>query len=1340
MNTCFRNIFRVILVSLVFLNFYSGIAQCAGTGTVVTICNKEIDPSLQAFNLFDALTGETAGGSWIAESNFDSDALDETTGLLNLWGINRFGPHSFTYMNPACDTSTATVIINLGGYPGESNQNPGTNNVCQILKADDDDDSNIIDLFIFIDTVNDLIGPDIEGVWSESAGNMALGVLTDEFFDFENVPIGTYTFTYTIPAVESCLERTATIDVEVRRSPNPGIPLNLYLCETDDMSGLTAVNLFSRLDGEDSNGEWTDANLPVTGEITSGTDFEINVENIYNSFGPGSYAFTYKVLPEHPICDEKEATFIVCIEEQLVLEGTVAVACDGIVDLSYNSALLDNGFYNLSYTVTGSTLGTYSNTESGLSFQNGMAQFDLLPGLSITASETLTIQIDDIAAPAVCGPTALCTSSVSVPSADFDMYIEPTITVSTTSGCELDDILITYTNTTDSVFNPIDGITSVTYSINTVNFTDEVNFANGNAVSNVPVERFMQGGNQLIFFETNSFVHCGDITRTSELNLIPAPPNPLYSIVPDDRCNATSLQFGFDSPSGEFISYNPVTFDIYQLGSEPQQFAPRDPSVSLTNNTQGDGIDINLTNSNDVSTLPDGNYVFIIRSVQNDNAPCRGLSQAEIDNYTALGIDIGLTQNGTEHIFDARLTFTIGDPEPVSLIKKSFEVCLLTGPVTLSDLSIFAGPDVDVIVKDQSGNELQDTYDITQDEVFMAVFKSAITGCDLGTDQITVTVVEDASTPVLNTNVFCSAASNTIADLDVSGQDIIWYDAEIDGAAYNSSDAIDTDKAYWAEITISGGCVSSNRTQAVINFVEKASNPTPLTNEFCNTASPTISDLLVESDDSATLQWYTSETGPVFTSTSLPLDATMEYWVSQTIVEGCESDRVQITFTTTNTAMNPVPLTNSFCTANGTALTLENLIYNGTSISRQGVLSYFSDQAGTVVIPSTESLDNVTSPVYVQQVIAGTCSSDIVAVNFVLQGIADKPTLSPAILCLETNPIIQDLIDVLQSETSTTITLYEDARTTMPIDVNLELDSVTGDIFASQTITDGCESTEREVVSFTLENPAISSNDFEDVHCSIGVPTLEDVYLGSENIVWSDINSNPLLGSEILQNGVSYYAQIEKDSCLSSTIEVVISLVDVINPMVSSNDANFCGINDKVIADLLEDDTGNMRFTIPLSHTLVWYDSNDVTTRNLLANDTVLEQGMYYAVYEVNTTIEGENYMCESNSVAIGVDLTVCSPEELVIPDAFSPNGDHINDTFELQNIQFVFPDYTIEIYNRYGRVVFKGDTTVGFWDGKSNQSGLFSNDLLPTGVYFYVINFNRFDTKPYQGQVYLKR
>lgn len=72
-----------------------------------------------------------------------------------------------------------------------------------------------------------------------------------------------------------------------------------------------------------------------------------------------------------------------------------------------------------------------------------------------------------------------------------------------------------------------------------------------------------------------------------------------------------------------------------------------------------------------------------------------------------------------------------------------------------------------------------------------------------------------------------------------------------------------------------------------------------------------------------------------------------------------------------------------------------------------------------------------------------------------------------------------------------------------------------------------------------------------------------------------------------------------------------------------------------------------------------------------------------------------------------------------VIPSAFTPNGDGINDTWEIKYIDS-YPDATVDIYNRYGAKVY---TSVGYalpWDGKMGSK------QLPLGVYYYVINPKR--------------
>jgi gliding motility-associated-like protein len=73
-------------------------------------------------------------------------------------------------------------------------------------------------------------------------------------------------------------------------------------------------------------------------------------------------------------------------------------------------------------------------------------------------------------------------------------------------------------------------------------------------------------------------------------------------------------------------------------------------------------------------------------------------------------------------------------------------------------------------------------------------------------------------------------------------------------------------------------------------------------------------------------------------------------------------------------------------------------------------------------------------------------------------------------------------------------------------------------------------------------------------------------------------------------------------------------------------------------------------------------------------------------------------------------------PSQIIIPNAFTPNGDGINDFWDIKNLD-EFPDPTVSVYNRYGLLVYHSNGYPKPWDGTYNGS------LLPVGVYYYIIN-----------------
>ena len=81
---------------------------------------------------------------------------------------------------------------------------------------------------------------------------------------------------------------------------------------------------------------------------------------------------------------------------------------------------------------------------------------------------------------------------------------------------------------------------------------------------------------------------------------------------------------------------------------------------------------------------------------------------------------------------------------------------------------------------------------------------------------------------------------------------------------------------------------------------------------------------------------------------------------------------------------------------------------------------------------------------------------------------------------------------------------------------------------------------------------------------------------------------------------------------------------------------------------------------------------------------------------------------------SFSVEVFVFDEFQFVIPNVFTPNGDGVNDVFEMRACGVY--DYDIKIYNRYGEPIFKSNSMNINWDGR--VAGVPIN----SGVYYYTI------------------
>lgn len=89
--------------------------------------------------------------------------------------------------------------------------------------------------------------------------------------------------------------------------------------------------------------------------------------------------------------------------------------------------------------------------------------------------------------------------------------------------------------------------------------------------------------------------------------------------------------------------------------------------------------------------------------------------------------------------------------------------------------------------------------------------------------------------------------------------------------------------------------------------------------------------------------------------------------------------------------------------------------------------------------------------------------------------------------------------------------------------------------------------------------------------------------------------------------------------------------------------------------------------------------------------------------------------------------------KEVKVPNAFSPNGDGINDDWKIQNLA-TYPDATLQVFNRNGQLVF---TSRGY--GRP-WNGTFNNRPLPTGTYYYIIDLKTELFPKLSGWVFIAR
>ena len=191
------------------------------------------------------------------------------------------------------------------------------------------------------------------------------------------------------------------------------------------------------------------------------------------------------------------------------------------------------------------------------------------------------------------------------------------------------------------------------------------------------------------------------------------------------------------------------------------------------------------------------------------------------------------------------------------------------------------------------------------------------------------------------------------------------------------------------------------------------------------------------------------------------------------------------------------------------------------------------------------------------------------------------------------------------------------------------------------------------------------------------------------------------------------YAICLATSCDTATVRISVSCMESVT-LDAVDDTARTFINSDIIFNALGNDiltTLDDMYLVSLPDNGVASFNLDGTIRYIPATDycnDTLPDIFQYAICDDLT--------CDTATVTIFVDCT--SDRDFTIYNALSPNGDGINEVFQIDGIED-YPNNTVQVFNRWGNMVYEMAGYKNEWNGNWGRD----NSLLPDGTYFYLFD-----------------
>jgi gliding motility-associated-like protein len=184
-------------------------------------------------------------------------------------------------------------------------------------------------------------------------------------------------------------------------------------------------------------------------------------------------------------------------------------------------------------------------------------------------------------------------------------------------------------------------------------------------------------------------------------------------------------------------------------------------------------------------------------------------------------------------------------------------------------------------------------------------------------------------------------------------------------------------------------------------------------------------------------------------------------------------------------------------------------------------------------------------------------------------------------------------------------------------------------------------------------------------------------------------------------------------------------------------DPNFDGVNQLYLLD-----SNQNVINVGSSHTIDIRIQVQTNLSNVIYYNqvTALANAVNISIAAVDTSVDGLNPDPNNDSIPDEESPTIVEIT-VFVPSGFSPNGDGKNDEFKIKGIEN-YPNNKLEIYNRWGNKVFEQAPYDNTWRGdvKNTDAYIIGDGLLPSGTYFYLLDFGVPGMKQLSGYIVIRK